>query len=114
MEVISAGEQRNIDDDYWYIFHSGWAKFEGIPLVGGDELGIKPFSKKVMGSIKAESNCQLVRFAIEPLSSLLKGTPQLNFLLRKYRVSEDDPGVDWLRGPVTSYKLQVTGCNLGV
>ncbi len=102
VEIIAAGEERMVDDDYWYILDSGKASFEGIPLTIGDELGIRPFSGKVMGKLQTETQCRFIRFAIQPLSSLLQGTPQLNYLLRKYRVSQDDPAVDWLRGAVTT------------
>ena len=102
VELIAAGQERTIDDDYWYILDSGKASFEGIPLTVGDELGIRPFSSKIMGKLKTETQCRFIRFSIQPLSSLLQGTPQLNYLLRKYRISENDPAVDWLRGAVTT------------
>jgi len=100
VEIIAAGQERIVDDDYWYILDSGKASFEDIPLTVGDELGIRPFSSKVMGKLKADSDCCFIRFPIQPLSSLLQGTPQFNYLLRKYRVSQNDPAVDWLRGAV--------------
>ena len=102
VDTISAGQELIIDDDWWYIFEEGNASFDGIPLTNGDELGIRPFSHKVLGTMKAESECKLIRFPIQALSSLLSGTPQLNFLLRKYRLATNDPGVDWLRGVVTT------------
>lgn len=102
VEVIAAGQERTIDDDHWYILDSGKASFEGIPLTVGDELGIRPFSSKIMGKLKTETECRFIRFSIQPLSSLLQGTPQLNYLLRKYRISENDPAVDWWRGAVTT------------
>lgn len=101
-DTISAGQELSIDDDWWYIFEAGSASFDGIPLTNGDELGIRPFSHQVLGTLKAESECKIIRFPIQAFSSLLNGTPQLNFLLRKYRLATDDPGVDWLRGEVTT------------
>ena len=102
VELIAARQERTIDDDYWYILDSGKASFEGIPLTVGDELGIRPFFSKIIGKLKTETQCRFIRFSIQPLSSLLQGTPQLNYLLRKYRISENDPAVDWLRGAVTT------------
>ena len=100
---VAAGDSFKIDESCWYIFYEGEASFEDIELSVGDEVGYKPFSGIIPGTIKAKSDSRLVRFEYEAFSNMLSGTPQLNYLLRKYRVDSEDPCVDWLLGAVTTY-----------
>lgn len=98
----TAGSSYEIDDEYWYIFDQGDCTFNGVALEHGDEMGYRPFSVEVTGTLEAAADCNLVRFPRQAFSNLLAGTPQLNYLLRKYRVEQDDPCVDWLLGTVTT------------
>ena len=66
-----------------------------------DEFGYRPFSSANTGVLKAETECRLARFQQARFASLLSGTPQRNYLLRKFRVDRNDPAVDWLLGGVT-------------
>lgn len=100
--TLSAGQDMAIDDTAWHVFVQGQASFEGIPVVGGDEFGFKPFSSPVNGTLVAESDARVIRFPQSGVSALLAGTPQLNYMLRKFRVESGDPGVDWLLGDVTT------------
>lgn len=100
--IVAAGESLKIDESCWYVFYEGSAAFEDIELSVGDEIGYKPFSGVIAGTIKAETDSRLVKFEYEAFSNMLSGTPQLNYLLRKYRVDSDDPCVDWQLGKVTT------------
>lgn len=100
---IEAGQTLAIDETCWYLFYEGEATLADIELVIGDELGHKPFSKVVPGTVHAKTDTRLMKFASEPFSNLLSGTPQLNYMIRKYRVLQRDPGVDWYLGEVTTY-----------
>ena len=99
---LAAGESLQVDDTHWHVFANGSATFEGRKVVAGEELGFKPFTTAVTGTLSAQADCRVIRFPREGTLALLAGTPQLNYMLRKYRVSRNDPSVDWLRGPVTT------------
>jgi CRP-like cAMP-binding protein len=99
---VTAGDVLNTDDDHWYIFYAGDGTSNGVTLGVGDEFGYRPFSRKNEGTLSAASECRLVRFPRESFANLLNGTPQLNYMLRKFRVESHDPGVDWLLGKVTT------------
>ena len=100
---LQAGDEMAVDDCAWNVFESGTALFDGDNIAIGDEFGLCPFSSVRTGVLKAETNSRIVRFPRERLSSLLACTPQLNYMLRTYRVDSEDPAVDWLRGHVTTY-----------
>ena len=100
--VVRAGAGFEIDDDHWYIFYSGDGTCNDATLTIGDEFGARPFSSVKEGTVHAGSDCRLIRFDRNRFANLLSGTPQLNYLLRKYRVERHDPAVDWLLGKVTT------------
>ena len=99
---IAAGEQFTLSEDHWYIFYEGQGVCNGAALGVGDEFGQRPFSSAMPGVIEAETDCRLVSFPMNEFANLLSGTPQLNYLLRKFRVDRSDPAVDWLLGEVST------------
>lgn len=100
---IDAGQALEIDDTSWYLFYEGSATLGDEELAIGDELGLKPFSDVVSGTVKASSDTRLMKFPNAAFSNLLSGTPQLNYMIRKFRVLQRDPCVDWYLGEVSTY-----------
>jgi CRP-like cAMP-binding protein len=101
--LIPAGQTFEVDDASWYLFYEGSAKIGDQALSKGDELGYRPFSSVIAGTVTAETDTRLVKFPKEEFSHLLFGTPQLNYMLRKHRVESNDPEVDWFLGEVSTY-----------
>jgi CRP-like cAMP-binding protein len=103
-EKLEGGERRELNLDYWYIFADGDAATETTDLFSGDEFGWRPFSTPREESITSKAGCRLVRIPTRPALDLMRDTPQLNYFLRKLRVEQDDPTVDWILGEVDTYQ----------
>lgn len=99
-KIVKAGEEFTMDEDHWYIFYNGDGTCNGSTLSTGDEFGARPFSSMKAGTVHAGSDCRLISFDRDSFANMLAGTPQLNYLLRKYRVARHDSAVDWLLGRV--------------
>jgi hypothetical protein len=99
---VLAGDELHFDQDHWYIFYSGDGTCNGSTLGIGEEFGYRPYSNVKDGTLQAGSDCHLVRFPKKSFNIMLANTPQLNYLLRKYRIALHDPAVDWLLGDVTT------------
>jgi len=99
--VVAPGDEYFMDEDSWFIFIDGSGHLADDVADVDDEFGYRPFSSANTGVLKAETECRLARFQQARFASLLSGTPQRNYLLRKFRVDRNDPAVDWLLGGVT-------------
>lgn len=101
---MEPGETNELNLDYWYIFAEGQATVDGVPVTIGEEFGWKPFSDTREGFITAQTRCRLVKITTNRALELIRQTPQLNYSVRKRRVEEGDPAVDWLLGEVDIYQ----------
>ena len=100
---IPAGQTFEVDAAAWYLLYEGSAKIGDEELSTGDELGYRPFTSAIEGTVTAVTDTHLVKFPQEEFSHLLSGTPQLNYMLRKYRIDQNAPEVDWFLGKVNTY-----------
>jgi CRP-like cAMP-binding protein len=90
---LKAGQSSLLDHGAWYILASG-SLANGDPV--GTEYGDKPLSKPNAATVTAETDATLVCLATEVMEQIRQELPQFNYELRKYRVNEVDPAVDWI------------------
>jgi CRP-like cAMP-binding protein len=94
---LKAGQSSMLDYEAWYILAKGeLTTGESI----GAEFGDKPFSASRAATVTAKTDVTFVSLSTHVLNKIRLEIPQFNYLLRKYRVSEVDPGVDWILGVV--------------
>lgn len=90
---LKAGQSSLLDHGAWYILASGTLA-NGDPV--GTEYGDKPLSKPNPATVTAETDATLVCLATEVMEQIRLEIPQFNYELRKFRVNEVDPAVDWI------------------
>lgn len=101
IEPLQAGMLLQINESYWYLMASGDAIFnEDISIKHGDELGYKPFAESQTGKLSATSDCQLFKIPKDKTEQLILDVPQFAYLIRKYRIETNMPGINWFRGKV--------------
>ena len=101
IEPLQAGMLLQINESYWYLMASGDAIFnEDISIKHGDELGYKPFAESQTGKLSATSDCQLFKIPKDKTEQLILDVPQFAYLIRKYRIETNVPGINWFRGKV--------------
>ncbi len=92
---LPAGESMHLGDDAWYVLASG-------TLVSGDkigaEFGCKPLTDNNVQDVTAETDASFIRLDKDSAEQVRLEVPQMNYVLRKYRVNETDPNVDWILG----------------
>ena len=105
-QMIQAGQIWQPEEDHWYILSSGDLRNGDCSFPVGAEFGWQPFSKldsisaSQIDQYKCESSCNFVRFSRDGFEALRLELPELNYMIRKWRVLNSDPGVDWKLGPV--------------
>ncbi|MEX2326265.1 MAG: cyclic nucleotide-binding domain-containing protein, partial [Pseudomonadales bacterium] len=102
IEYLEAGDARRFEDDAWYILASGRAVDDEQELTPATELGWRPFSETDLGPVTCREDCTFLKFRRDEFDRLRYDLPQLNYMLRKYRVVTANPGVDWLLPAVAS------------
>ena len=98
---LKAGEELTLSDEFWCLLADGEASIDGEAMVRDLDYGCRPFATNLCGKISSESGCKLLLFNATRLERLRLETPQLNYVLRKFRVNQPHIDVDWLLGPVT-------------
>jgi len=93
--TLDAGESRQLDQDNWYLLASGDLT-SGEPI--GTEYGYKPLSKPNPGKVTAKTDTTFICLTADIAEKVRTEVPQLNYELRKYRVNQSDPAVDWILG----------------
>ena len=93
--TIAAGDTLMLDYGTWYVLASG-KLVSGDPI--GTEYGEKPLSKANTQSVTAEEDSTFICLSTDAAENVRLAVPQLNYELRKYRVNESDPDVDWILG----------------
>jgi hypothetical protein len=68
--------------------------------VMGTEYGYRPFIAPRLGVVTCLSDAKFVRIERQVLEQTILEVPQLNYILRKFRVSHNEPNIDWLLGNV--------------
>lgn len=100
-KALQSGESFDLSDDFWCLMGSGDASLDGQTMNREDDYGCRPFASDIYGRVTTEEGCKLILFNVTRLERLRLETPQLNYMLRKLRVSQPDVDVDWLLGPVS-------------
>ena len=97
VESLEKNQSKRFDDQSWYILQEGQLE-SGEET--GHEFGWKPLSDNNLVEVTAKETCSFVYFDKHELEELRLGIPQLNYMMRKRRVSQNDPQVDWKLGIV--------------
>lgn len=90
---LKAGQSSLLDYGAWYVLASGTLT-SGDPV--GTEYGDKPLSKPNATTVTAETDATFVCMSTEAMEKMRLELPQFNYEIRKYRVNEVDPSVDWI------------------
>ena len=84
-----------LDHGSWYVLVKGeLTSGEAI----GTEFGDKPLSKPNPTTVTAKTDCMFICIETDVLEEIRLKVPHLNYELRKYRVNQSDPAVDWIMG----------------
>ena len=93
--TLAAGDSLQLDQDNWYLLASGELTSEE-PI--GTEFGHKPLSNPNPCRVTAKTDTTFVCLAADLAEKVRIEVPQLNYQLRKFRVNQSDPAVDWILG----------------
>lgn len=99
---IEANDSLQTDKKHWYIVSRGAGYFEGVSCSAGMEFGWRPLTTAKKGMLTASSDMELVRFDKEEFDQMRLSLPAMNYSIRKYRVTQKDPRVNWLLGKVST------------
>jgi hypothetical protein len=99
-KTIEAGESININEDSWYLLAKGELT-SGEPV--GTEYGFKPLSESNPCTVTAKTDTTFVCLTADLAEQVRLEVPQLNYALRKYRVNQSNPAVDWVLGVLPIY-----------
>ncbi|MFT4713155.1 MAG: CRP-like cAMP-binding protein [Candidatus Azotimanducaceae bacterium] len=99
---MEAGESLTPNSDTWYILVKGTAVQGEMTLTPSSEFGWRPVAKLVCGTVRFETESSILKFDRTAFEELRLAAPQLNYLLRKFRVSEESTDVDWILGTVST------------
>lgn len=94
---LPAGESRKLDRGTWYVLVQG--ELNSGDAVG-TEFGDKPLSTPNVTTVTAKTDATFICLSTDVLEKVRLDVPQLNYELRKFRVNESDPNVDWMLGIV--------------
>jgi len=94
------GESFETDDEHWYIFDNGEAESSQGTIQVGDEFGWCPHAENSIDTIHCKRDSKFVKFDKASFESLRLEVPNLNYGLRKYRMSKIGDDVEWLLGEV--------------
>lgn len=101
---LNPGDVLEVDNEHWYIVSSGKGSFEVAPCGVGTEFGWRPLSTSVQGAMTASTKMDITKFRKTEFEHLRLRLPAMNFSIRKYRVKQKDPAVNWLLGKVSTLK----------
>lgn len=99
---LKVNESLQADKKHWYILSRGTGYFEEVSCNPGMEFGWRPFATDKEGIITASSDMDLVRFDRKQFDQMRLSLPAMNYSIRKHRVTQQDPRVNWLLGKVST------------
>lgn len=103
IETMSPGETRRFDEHWWYILAEGIVEDEEGQQGYGAEFGWRPYAEANEATVTCTGYCKFICFPRDQMQALQMQVPQLNYYLRKTRVSQGQVGVDWLLPAVSIY-----------
>lgn len=95
--TLAQGESIDFGNDAWYLLNEGKTLCNASQ---GKEFGWRPLSTVNIATVTAVKPCSFICFNRDALDALRLAVPQLNYMLRKLRVSQNDECVDWILGIV--------------
>jgi len=98
-----AGDTLTPSANCWYILADGKATQAGNTLSRSSEFGGCPLSDDSLTPVNFESDANLLTFDKTAFEALRLDAPQLNYLLRKFRVKEENKNADWIVDLVPIY-----------
>ncbi|MEM7362523.1 MAG: cyclic nucleotide-binding domain-containing protein [Pseudomonadota bacterium] len=102
-EYLDVDDRRIFDDNHWHLLVEGEVSDGDVNLGFGSEFGWLPFGGEQAGAVTCLTDSKFIRFRKETFERIRLEIPQVNYLLRKYRVTTDSPHVDWLVSAVSIY-----------
>lgn len=100
LKTIAAGESIKTEQDIWYLLAKGELTSEE-PI--GSEYGYKPLSEPNLCTVTAKTDAIFVCLTADLAEQVRLEVPQFNYTLRKYRVNQSNPAVDWILGVLPIY-----------
>jgi CRP-like cAMP-binding protein len=104
-EYAVRGQTLDVKDGAWYLLAAGDvtdAALNGIssrhPI--GTEYGFRPFTASNSTPLACRTDATFVRIERQVLEQAILDIPQLNYVLRKFRISHNAPDIGWLLGHV--------------
>jgi len=95
---LAAGQTLQPDAGQWYLLVDGSGSCNGCSDIVQLELGFIPFAAANLHAFEAECDCCFVSIARQQAECFMAEVPQFNYLLRKYRISQQQNDYDWLLG----------------
>lgn len=95
-QEMAVGESLTLNSDNWYILVKGIAIQDGLTLSPSSEFGWRPLAKSACETVTFETESSLLKFDRAAFEDLRLAAPQLNYLLRKFRVSEEGTEAGWI------------------
>jgi CRP-like cAMP-binding protein len=95
-QEMAVGESLTPNSDNWYILVKGIAIQDGMTLPPSSEFGWRPLAKMACETVTFETESSLLKFDRAAFEDLRLAAPQLNYLLRKFRVSEEGTEAGWI------------------
>jgi CRP-like cAMP-binding protein/ribonuclease BN (tRNA processing enzyme) len=96
-EHVKSGQVITFQEDVWYLLVEG--DIDNAEVMG-TEYGYRPFIAPRLGAVTCHSDAKFVRIERQVLEQTILEVPQLNYILRKFRVSHNEPDINWLLGNV--------------
>lgn len=102
-----AGQQVTFDSNAWYLLADGTVQDNGMAVETGAEYGFIPLLRPKTGTVDCATDVVFIHFDRYELEQARLAVPQLNYLLRKFRLAEHASDshfgnhFDWLLGEVT-------------
>ncbi len=96
LQKFEAGTILTPSHDSWYILVNGEAKQGDHILSIACEFGWQPLATTNCNSVSFDTSTTLLQFNKIDFEELRLAAPQLNYLLRKFRINEDASNSDWL------------------
>lgn len=100
---LKASESATLNASRWCLLSEGSASLEGNPMIQSDDYGARPFADDRLGNITTETGCKLLMFDIEALHQLRLRSPQLNYYLRKLRITDWRQQFEWKLAQVNTH-----------
>ncbi|MFT4821126.1 MAG: CRP-like cAMP-binding protein [Candidatus Pseudothioglobus sp.] len=105
LEYVERGETLTFEENSWYLLAKGNVTDAAVNEVDtfqpmGAEYGFRPFAAPQLATVICHADATFVRIERQVLEQAILDVPQLNYVLRKFRISNNEPDISWLLGLV--------------